>query len=111
MRAYFLISIDYEQGAIDEIRSELKESGLNFNEIIVISSRRACRNAYGKEMAEDDFDMLASDNDGAWFDDYDFTLEVEIDNGEKTDDELNEILSDKCSYYIGNILEESDLDE
>ena len=46
--------------------------------IDVVKSKRACRNVYGKEIGEDEFDSIEAESDEAWFDDYDMVFKVTI---------------------------------
>ena len=67
---------DNESLPLKEVESMLKNIN-GIEEILfleVIKSRRACRNSYGKELPEEQFDVLEFDEEEAWFDDYDFTL-------------------------------------
>lgn len=55
--------------ALKEVESMLKNID-GIEEILfleVIKSRRACRNSCGKELSEEQFDVLESDEEEAWF--------------------------------------------
>ena len=77
---------DNERAARDEIKCELEDAGfIIIGEPKVVDSTRACRNAYGKTLSEEEFNNIDPDSDEAWFDDYDYTFEciVEFDGDEE----------------------------
>ena len=55
----------------------------------ILHSNRTCRNAYGKEMDEDEFDDIDPDSDEAWFDDYDFEFELVIETDLSEEDAMS----------------------
>lgn len=97
-RRYFAYTICTENEAIDEVTLDIEKVGLEVVSSEVISSDRACRNAYGKEMSEEEFDEIDPDSDEAWFNDYDFILAVTI-RTDKSEEELNKLLL-ATSYWI-----------
>lgn len=80
---------DNEAIALAEIEDMVNECSLiTFISLDVINSKRACRNAYGKEIAEDEFDNIDPDSDDAWFDDYDFTFKLIIETSLSVEDAI-----------------------
>ncbi len=81
---------DNEAIALAEIEDMVKEcSQITFVSLDVIDSKRACRNAYGKEIGEYEFDDIDADSDEAWFDDYDFTFKLVIETSLSLEDAIN----------------------
>lgn len=97
-RRYFAYTTCTENEAIDEVTLDIKKVGLEVITSEVISSNRACRNAYGKEMSEEEFDEIDPNSDESWFDDYDFVLAITIKT-DKSEEELDELLS-TTSYWL-----------
>jgi len=89
---YISYTSDNESMAQNYIHTVLLKSKL-FDVIIigVEESQRACRNAYGKEIDEEDFDNIDSDSDEAWFDDYDMVFYAKIKTSLSEEDLLAEI--------------------
>ena len=83
MKVYACYTSDNEALAITAIKAEFEAKDITVTSIKTISSQRACRNAYGKEMPESEFESMDPDSDEAWFNDYDFCFEVhvKIENG------------------------------
>ena len=97
-RRYFAYTTCTENEAIDEVILDIKKVGLEVVSSEVVSSDRACRNAYGKEMSEEEFDEIDPDSDEAWFNDYDFILAATI-RTDKSEEELDKLLL-ATSYWI-----------
>lgn len=96
----FSYTTDIEQFALDEIKLQVEQSGLNIANIQIYDETRACRNASGKELLEDEFDSIDADNDDAWFDDYDYIVEARIYSKTKNKKEIISILEDKVHEFI-----------
>ncbi len=76
----------------------LKDAGFTIvGEPEVTESERACRNAYGKEMDEDEFDDVDPDSDEAWFDDYDFIVSAVVSKN-CPEDEFMQALDDTGTF-------------
>ena len=97
-RRYFAYTTCTENEAIDEVTLDIEKVGLEVVSSEVILSNRACRNAYGKEMSEEEFDKIDPDSDEAWFNDYDFILAATI-RTDKSEEELDKLLL-ATSYWI-----------
>lgn len=97
-RRYFAYTTCTENEAIDEVILDIEKVGLEVVSSEVVSSDRACRNAYGKEMSEEEFDEIDPDSDEAWFNDYDFILAATI-RTDKSEEELDKLLL-ATSYWI-----------
>lgn len=97
-RRYFAYTTCTENEAIDEVILDIEKVGLEVVSSEVVSSDRACRNAYGKEMSEEEFDKIDPDSDEAWFNDYDFILAATI-RTDKSEEELDKLLL-ATSYWI-----------
>lgn len=114
----FMYTTDFDQAALDEIQLQVEDLGLIISNIEIFSSDRACRNAYGKEVNEEEFDSYDIDSDEMWFDDYDYVIQVDIldylpDREDITEDtEISDYLSQKCHDYYGTLDEYlAELDE
>ena len=99
---YVYYTGDNEPSAIDEVRTTLQNmDDIIVSSLVTIDSERACRNAYGKEMSDAQFELLNGDDD--WFDDYDFTMKAGIE----TDLSMQELIdacndSGLCVSSMGN---------
>lgn len=83
---------DNEPMALDEIRNCIKRvNGSILLSLDVTESERACRNANGKELSEEEFDEIDPESDEAWFDDYDFTMKAVIETDMDMDSLLDEL--------------------
>ncbi len=90
---------DLEQEAIDEVKAQLEEAGFAIiGEFTIEDPGRACRNAYGKTMDEDDFDAIDPDSDEAWFDDHDYVIRATVSK-DCTEEEFKEAL-DKTGGWL-----------
>lgn len=78
IKAKFLYSCEYEADALSAIEDEVRACNLRVDNLQVLSSTRACRNAYGKTMTVEEFENIDPLSDEAWFDDYDFVIEGEV---------------------------------
>ena len=88
-----------EGEAIEEILGQLKHYDLKVIDAEVISSERACRNAYGKEMDEEDFDDIDVDSDECWFDDYDFIVQVCFET-DMNEEDFDNFLFENISEFL-----------
>lgn len=66
--------------AMDTIQLQLEKLGFIVLDVEILNEKRACRNAFGKQVSEEEFDSYGIDDDEMWFDDYDFTIQVDILN-------------------------------
>lgn len=83
---------DNENMALAEIKSSVNAiDGLSVINIEVVSSDRACRNGYGKEVSEEEFEAIDPSSEEAWFDDYDFVFNATIETS-LTKDETEDLL-------------------
>lgn len=99
IKARFLYSCEYEVDALSAIESEVKACNLRIDNLQVLSSKRACRNAYGKAMTEEEFENIDPLSDEAWFDDYDFILEGEVYSKKiQSKKEITRILKEETSF-------------
>lgn len=91
---------DNESTAIEEVKSILKRiEDMCLLSLKVKDSKRACRNANGKELTKQEFEAIDPDSDDAWFDDYDFTMEAEIDTLLDIDEVLARCDDEGLSVY------------
>lgn len=95
---YFEYTVDNDCLAIDYIESSLKSLGMDVISVDIVEKERACRNAYGKELDEEEFDSIDSEEDGFWFDDYDFVLKAVIEHSCSVE-ELLFLVSKNISEY------------
>ena len=89
---YISYTSDNESEAKHYIHAVLLES--SFFEVLDISlenSQRACRNAYGKEVNEEEFNSLGIDDEAVWFDDYDMVFCAKIKTSLSEEELLSEI--------------------
>ena len=97
---------DNEAMALCEVERMVKEcDGIEVINIEIYDESRACRNSYGEELDEDEFDEIDSDSDEAWFDDYDFTIKFTISTSLTEEEAVSRL--DKNHVYV----EEYDFDE
>lgn len=89
-----------ESVAVESIRKNLEKCGVTIKEIRTQSAIRACRNAYGKEMSEKDFEAISPDDDEYWFDDYDFVFMADVESEDMDDAEIKKILREKMNCLV-----------
>ena len=90
---------DNEQEAIDEVKAQLENAGFTIEgELAVQDPGRACRNAYGKTMNEDDFDSIDPDSDEAWFDDHDYVIRATVSK-DCTEEEFEKSLNEAGGWF------------
>ena len=98
----FQYTTDYEQGALDEIKLQLEAVGCTVLDIEIYGATRACRNAYGKSLSEEEFESIDPESDAAWFDDYDFLVKAEFFHPEIEKDEiLFELVNANVDNFLG----------
>lgn len=99
VKAKFFYSCEYEADALSAIEDELKACNLKIENLQVLDSHRACRNAYGKTLSEEEFENIDPLSDEAWFDDYDFVLEGSVYSRKiQSKEEIVRILKDETSF-------------
>lgn len=92
---------DNEPIALEEIRNGITQiKDVILLSLNVIDSTRACRNANGKEMSEEEFDAIDPSSDEAWFDDYDFTMKAVIETDMSTSDLMDKLENEGLSVSI-----------
>ena len=97
----FIYTTDNAQAALDEIKLQIKNAGLEVEDIGIHEEERIFRNAYGKEVSEEEFESYEADSDEAWFEDYDFVIKAEVSSEELDEEEIAELLEEKVSDFIG----------
>ena len=105
---------DNEPMSCAEIKSIIKRiDGVGFISLATVSSKRATRNVYGKEVDELEFDAMDPESNESWFDDYDFVFELTVSTlfdakellialdvaGISATDVTNEIMTQMKSLY------------
>lgn len=76
---YAAYTSDNKPTALEEVADMVKTcEDIEFINIETVSSKRACRNGYGEELSEEDFEAIDPDSDEAWFDDYDFVFKMTV---------------------------------
>ena len=92
---------DNETLALDEVRNSIKRvENVVLLSLDITDSKRACRNANGKEMAEEEFEALDPSSDEAWFDDYDFTMKAVLETDMSTSDLMDKLEDEGLSVSI-----------
>lgn len=111
----FQYTSDSANMALEEIKLQLEAVGCTVVNIDIYEECRACRNAYGKEMDNEDFDSIDLESDEAWFDDYDFVIEAEFFHKDISDEEvLFDLVNANVDNFLGTkeeYIEEYELDE
>lgn len=94
MKKVIYYTTDNEQDAIDEIKGFFEKNTKGKIEVLsidVVNSSRSLKNAYGKELSEEEFEESQQEEETMWFDDQNFEIEVELQT-KLTSEEINDLI-------------------
>lgn len=98
---------DNEAEALAEMEHEINAiEGIHVKEITVMNAERACRNAYGKEVNEEEFDAMNQESEKAWFDDYDFAMRATLETSLSEEETLSALEDAGIQIEEGREIEE-----